>query len=71
MIADGTGNFTAAAAGTTSQVGVAPSGGVDTGGGSTSGPQYDGRLALGILGLLGAGVLAVRNRRRHTDSAQT
>ncbi len=64
MVETGTANFTAAAAGSTSQVGTAPSGGVAAGGGSIAWVENGGLLALGALSLFGAGALAVHNRRQ-------
>lgn len=63
MVTTGTGRFTAIAAGSAPQVGTVPEGGVATGGGSTSGLEHEGLLALGALGLFGAGALAVRRRQ--------
>lgn len=53
------------------QISRVPSGGVDTGGGSTSGIQHTGEFTLGGLALLAAGgvsVVAVRDRRRVSHS---
>jgi len=53
------------------QISQVPSGGVDTGGGSTSGIQHTGEFTLGGLALLAAGgvsVVAVRSRRRVSHS---
>lgn len=49
------------------QMGQMPSGGVATGGGGTAGIENEGLLALGALGLLGAGALTLR-RRTAADS---
>ncbi len=59
MVEMGTGNFTAAAAGSAPQV-TMPEGGVATGGGGTAGFEHGGPLALGVLSLLGAAALALR-----------
>ena len=51
-----------------SQMGEMPSGGVDTGGGSTTGTENAGLIGLGAAAAVGGGIALIARRRTATDS---